>query len=62
MKYRILYPTVCTSQGVEGLAGDIVTVAPELAKALCADGALEPENVKPPVERATAAPGEKRGE
>lgn len=58
MKYRILYPLATEAAGIEGLAGDVVTVSTDLANGLCAEGALEPASAKP--ERATAAPGEKR--
>jgi hypothetical protein len=61
MKIRVLYP-----QGVAGLtkdeaeAGDIISVDKQTADELISQGYAEPEDAKPAVEQATAAPGEER--
>jgi hypothetical protein len=60
MKVRILYPTVADSQGIKGMAGDVVDVEEKLARALIAEGVIEPAENPATVERATKAPGEKR--
>lgn len=60
MKCRVLYPTVTESHGIKGAGGDIVDVEDELARALITEGSLEAVEDSGRVERATAAPGEKR--
>jgi predicted alpha/beta-fold hydrolase len=40
-KYRILYPTVTQAHGIEGEAGDEVTIDDDLAEALIAPGFVE---------------------
>jgi hypothetical protein len=61
MKVRVLYPQAF--QGItedEPVAGEVVSVEDSIAEALFAQGYAERENAKPPVEKATAAPGEAR--
>ena len=61
MKIRVLYPTVTEAHGIKAKGGETADVDDALAEALFATGAAEPADAKaPPVERATAAPGEKR--
>ena len=54
MKVRILYPTVTQAQGIEGEAGDEVTVDDDLAQALLQTGALEAVEAKAPAKKSTA--------
>lgn len=61
MKVRVLYPLSCNpflKKPASG--GDIVDIEAPIAEALIAEGAAERPDAKPPVEQATAAPGEKR--
>ncbi len=60
MKCRVLYPTVTESHGIKGVGGEIVDVEDELARQLIIEGSLEAAENPGRVERATAAPGEKR--
>ncbi|HEY5987756.1 MAG TPA: hypothetical protein VIV12_15480 [Streptosporangiaceae bacterium] len=56
----MLYPTVTESHGIKGAGGDIVDVDDALARQLIIEGSLEAVENPARVERATAAPGEKR--
>lgn len=66
MKVRVLWPAGCPGEAFKGgevpEAGSVVEVADGYARALVREGAVEAVKApKPKVERATAAPGEKRG-
>ena len=58
MKIRVLYPTVFQHMDPAPEAGDVVTVSDDEAAERFAAGSAEP--VKPKVERATKAPGERK--
>lgn len=60
MRCRILYPTATEPVGIKGAGGDIVEVEDQLARSLIETFALEAVEDSARVERATAAPGEKR--
>jgi hypothetical protein len=59
MKVRVLYPLALAYLPKPPAAGDVITLEDDVAARAIEVGYVEPVG-KPAVERATAAPGEKR--
>ena len=61
MKVRVLYPTgLAGTKYADSKGGQVITMDDDRAAEFIRVGTVEAEDTKPPVERATAAPGEKR--